>query len=135
MIDTFKISDSLSKSFFSMMWIQPTLQLCTHNCNFIFWLQEGTWTWISGAQFEYSNWYKGRPIKSNNYNCLFLNNLPERTWYDGICTGNAMPLCMKHWVYFNKYTMSMQKWISILTTSCTGLSGIWFYFETGSFFK
>ena len=73
------------------------------NCSF--WFQEGTWTWLSGAQFEYSNWLGGRPLNgtigSRGANCLFLFGDTEsgkRPWLDAGCNSYTQyPLCMKLW--------------------------------------
>ena len=69
----------------------------------LFLLQEGTWTWQSGAEFEYSNWLGGRPLNASlpfakSSNCLFLfgdNDNGKRPWLDVGCFQNIYPLCMK----------------------------------------
>merc|ERR1712156_221129 len=63
---------------------------------------EGTWTWFSGAQFDYSRWFGGRPLNgtvgSKGANCIFLFQDTEnegRPWLDVGCFKNIYPLCMK----------------------------------------
>ena len=45
---------------------------------------EGTWKWITGEKWEYTNWYPGEPDNVNTQNCLdyYENNKWDDCWCD-----------------------------------------------------
>lgn len=63
-----------------------------------FFFQEGSWSWVSGATWSYSNWLKDQPSGGVNQNCLILLTGDDRKWDDLSCMADQFefPICMKH---------------------------------------
>lgn len=46
---------------------------------------EGTWTWIDGSAFQFSNWGEDEPSGDNTENCLEMVGTKNGTWNDVPC--------------------------------------------------
>jgi len=63
-----------------------------------FWLgandrnREGTWEWVTGERFGFTNWYRSRPTYKRDYDCLQFN-YGFGMWSDEDCSLNKPFLC------------------------------------------
>jgi hypothetical protein len=53
--------------------------------------QEGTWSWITGEQWNYTNWNWGEPNGGNTDNCLHY--YAPYVWNDAGCEGGTPYIC------------------------------------------
>ena len=51
---------------------------------------EGTWIWITGEPFSYTNWNIGEPNNSGGEDCLEMRGGVESNWNDIPCSFTAM---------------------------------------------
>jgi len=63
-----------------------------------FWLgandrnREGSWEWVTGERFGFTNWYRSRPTYKRDYDCLQFN-YGFGMWSDEDCSLNKPFLC------------------------------------------
>ncbi|XP_026182064.1 ladderlectin-like [Mastacembelus armatus] len=59
--------------------------------------QEGSWFWINGDNFKYTNWAPGEP---NNHdgaqNCIQMNFADQKLWDDLHCKTPLPSICAKN---------------------------------------
>ena len=58
--------------------------------------REGTWEWVTGESWSYTNWYSGEPNNSGGEDCAHMYSLGGREagyWNDSRCGGSLYFIC------------------------------------------
>jgi len=59
--------------------------------------REGTWQWVTGERFGFTNWYRNQPSSKRNEDCLSFNYYYEGMWSDEDCS-DIKPFICQHLV-------------------------------------
>jgi hypothetical protein len=55
---------------------------------------EGTWVWLNGDSWSYTNWHSGEPNNSgSNEDCMQLGRFSDYTWNDEPCSSSFYYIC------------------------------------------
>ncbi|XP_026154649.1 ladderlectin-like [Mastacembelus armatus] len=59
--------------------------------------QEGSWFWINGDNFKYTNWTPGEPNNQGGaQNCIQMNFAGQKLWDDLQCNAGLPSVCVKN---------------------------------------
>jgi len=55
--------------------------------------REGSWQWVTGERFGFTNWYRSKPSSKRDKNCLIFNYWNKGMWSDEYCDYNKAFIC------------------------------------------